>query len=120
MMYNVTDITFSSCGIYQSNSLNQGFVTPSIYCLVGSDIKINSCTIEQVSQPNGNCIIFNTVKGFVIENNYLKGQLNTGSSIFIANSTNSRLNNNIELGIVSAGVGQVGSTNVISTNYVQY
>jgi hypothetical protein len=120
VMYNVTDVTFSSCGFYQSNSYNQGFVTPVIFCLVGTDIKINGCTIEQQAQPNGNGIIFNTVNGFVIENNFIKGITSAGSSIFIANSTNSRLNNNIELGTASSGVGQVGSTNVVSTNYVQY
>jgi hypothetical protein len=120
MMYNVTDVTFTSCGFYQANSTNQGFVTPIIFCLVGSNIKINTCTLQQQTNPNGNYIILNTVDGFVVDDNFLIGQTNTGGAVFIANSTNSRLNNNIEKGTLSGGFSQIGSTNVVSTNYIQY
>jgi hypothetical protein len=117
---NINDLSISNCDFYNSNTLNQLFATQVVKIINSKQIKIVSSNIEQGTNINGNYLNINSVNGFVVEGNTFNGQTKVSSNIFIDTSTAGRLNNNIEFGTTGTGVGQLGSTNVVSTNYVQY
>lgn len=115
------DLSVINCGFYNSNSLDQGFSTQVLKTNNCNSVKLLDNVVEQNgTNVNGNYINIISTTGFNISNNTYLGQTKVSPAIFVNTSTAGRLNNNIEDGVLSQGVTQAGSTDVVSTNFVQY
>jgi hypothetical protein len=117
---NITDLNIQHCNFYNSNLLNQSFATQVAKITNCRQVKILGSTFEQGTNVNGNYMNINSTNGFVVGDNTFNGQTKVGNNIFIDTCIAGRLNNNVEFGTTGTGVGQLGSTDVVSTNYIQY